>query len=506
MKQVLIFAAFILLFAHLVHADKGPIIWQENVNLTQESQKAIIMHNGSVEVLILGTEMKATRDIEVIEFIPFPSEPAVEPAGGDPFSAISQLIGQKGLVFFRSTDLAVKGGQGAQAATVPVEIRLSQKIGIHDVTVVKINNVNEFRNWCEQFFKGKGIKVDNERLSHVYDNARDYTQRGYTYFVFDRINISGETRFIEPLLYRFKSRHIYYPLKTSNLIGGTGTVELIFVLPGSIMDDVWQNIHKIFDTARRPVIELSSSSKIYRRELRPAGLSTGFFGPGSKIYMQVLRYKGAYMFKDDLTYDIGKLKPFGYRFESTQWQGEKEFTPEFTQGEIRDLKEFFCPKSGDLNYMFDARNYDLDCWNFIPNEEYEIYSAVFKDPPSGIPGRNVIIEKMTSKTELKGPKIKLDKALVKDFNDKNKISQPLENAFPDDNVPTISLAGNGAENFPPGRGKTYVSRVGFNPDRSKALVHVDHIAGPRSGAAYYITLQKKAGSWVVTDYIMETIY
>jgi len=66
-------------------------------------------------------------------------------------------------------------------------------------------------------------------------------------------------------------------LKTSNLIGGTGAVELIFLLPGSIMDDVWQNTQKTFDTARQPVIELSSSSKIYRRELRPTVFSTGIF-------------------------------------------------------------------------------------------------------------------------------------------------------------------------------------------------------------------------------------
>jgi len=63
----------------------------------------------------------------------------------------------------------------------------------------------------EQFFKGKGIEVDNERLSRVYDNARDYTQRGYTYFVFDRINISGETKFIEPLLYRLKAEIFIIP-------------------------------------------------------------------------------------------------------------------------------------------------------------------------------------------------------------------------------------------------------------------------------------------------------
>lgn len=508
MKNILIFTAMILLFTHPACADKGPIIWQENVSLIQESQKAIIMHNGAEEALILGTEMKATRDIEVLEFIPFPSEPSVERAGGDPFKTILRLVTQKGLVFFRSGDLPAKGGRNGEGAAVPVEILVSQKIGLHDVTVIKINDVNEFRNWCENFFRNKGVEAGNERLSRVYDTARDYTQRGYTYFVFDRVNVSGKVKFVEPLSYRFKSRTVYYPLKTSNLIGGAGSVELIFLLPGSIMNDVWQDADKIFDRVKRPVIELSSSSKIYRRELGPIGFSAGFFSPASKVYMQVLRYKGAYAFKDDLTYDIGKLKPHAYRFESTRWRGEKEFTPEFTRDEVRDLREFFCPKSGDPGYMFAIIDHNLDCWSFIPNDEYEIYSVVFKDAPSGVPRRNVVLEKMTARKELKGRKLKLDQALVKDFNDKNKLSLPLENGFPDDGGPGILLADDKGkrESALAGSGKTHVSRVGFNRDRSVALVHVDHIAGPRSGVAYYITLHKKDGAWAIADSIMEAVY
>ena len=59
--------------------------------------------------------------------------------------------------------------------------------------------------------------------------------------------------------------------------------------------------------------------------------------------------------------------------------------------------------------------------------------------------------------------------------------------------------------FPVAQGRTYVSRVGFNQDRSMALVHVDHIAGPRSGVAYYMTLEKKGGVWTIKRAIMEAI-
>ena len=32
----------------------------------------------------------------------------------------------------------------------------------------------------------------------------------------------SEPRFIEPVAYRFKSKELYYPLKTSNTFGGQG--------------------------------------------------------------------------------------------------------------------------------------------------------------------------------------------------------------------------------------------------------------------------------------------
>lgn len=506
MKHILLFAAFILLLAHSVLADKGPVIWQDDVSLTQDSQKAIIAHNGSEEAMILGTEMKANRDVEILEFIPFPAEPAVQQAGGDPFDTISRLVAQKGLVFYRSRDAAVKGGRGAEGVAVPVEIRLSQKIGLHDVTVVKINDVKEFKNWCERFFEEKGIRADRDRLSRVYDNAGDYTQRGYRYFVFDRVKVSGDVKFIEPLLYRFRSGAIYYPLKTSNLIGGNGAVELVLLLPGSVMDDVWQSIRGIFDLSRRPVIELSSSSKIYRRDLHPLGFSS-FFAPGSKIYMQVLRYKGAYGFKDDLSYDIGRLRPYAYRFESTRWHGQnKEFTPGFTREEVRDLREFFCPRSGDPNYMFTMLDYNLDCWSFIPNEEYEVYAALFRNPPSGIPRCDVVLGRMTDKSEIKGTKPGFDRALVKDFNEKNRISLRLENAFPDDGSVIVTFDDEKSPRSLPRAGKTYVSRVGFDDRRSTALVHVNHVAGPRSGGEYYITLRKQNGMWAVDKSVMTAIH
>jgi hypothetical protein len=112
MKSIL----FMLVFPFVVDpagADRGPVLWHENVRLIQESQKAIILHNGTEEVLILGTELKASAEIDLLEFIPLPSEPEVGLAKGDPFEAASRLIARRGLVFLAG-DLAAKSGPGGR--------------------------------------------------------------------------------------------------------------------------------------------------------------------------------------------------------------------------------------------------------------------------------------------------------------------------------------------------------------------------------------------------------
>lgn len=65
MRNTLFIMIFVLVVVGSAGADRGPVTWQENVSLSQESQKAIILHNGTEEVLILGTELKASSEIDL---------------------------------------------------------------------------------------------------------------------------------------------------------------------------------------------------------------------------------------------------------------------------------------------------------------------------------------------------------------------------------------------------------------------------------------------------------
>lgn len=334
MKKILFAIYLLILFCPaILMADKGLFWWTMDAELSQDSQKAIILHNFKEEVLILGTELKASKDTGVLEFIPFPSEPEISLAKGNPFEEINKLLQKKRIEFAVFT----KGGSSAE----PVEIRLSQKIGLHDVTVIKINDINGFNKWVIDFLDKKGIKkIELKALKNFSDVAEDYIKRGIQYFVFDYVEVKNAPRFIEPLIYRFKTDKLYYPLKTSNIIGGGGSVELVLILPGTlgINKNEMMEILKIFPYYFRP--ELSSSSKIYLRELKPIyEKAEEIFNEKSKIYLQMLRYSGKYEFKDDLNLDISKIAPYARKIERFYYGYEPHFLDEFTLDELSDYFE-----------------------------------------------------------------------------------------------------------------------------------------------------------------------
>lgn len=338
-----IFLVFSLIFVFLfmngpVYADRC-LFSIKPVQLSEESQKAIILHNLKEEVLILATELRADGETEVLEFIPLPSEPTVTLTDGDPFGEAVKLIAKKKLEFEE------RGVSRGSAGTVPVEIRFAEKIGVHDVTVIKINDLSGFSRWTEEFFVKKGVKVSIDRLSNFYKNAEDYIQRGFHYFVFDYVKVNREVKLIEPLVYRFKTEKLYYPLKTSNVIGGKGAIDLILILPGSIKipsiimtgedyQTSWMStVHDIKKTA----IDLSSSAKVYVSEIEKIYPGADDFFKSNRVtYMQVLRYSGDYQFREDLFYDLSNLVPFAYKIVNRF----QRFEDLLTADELRDYLDY----------------------------------------------------------------------------------------------------------------------------------------------------------------------
>lgn len=300
------------------NADMGMIrVSNSDVKVSEDAQKAIILHNLEEEVLILGTDLKADKKIGIIRFIPFPSEPKVGLAPDNVFEKASAMIKKYGLkyLYFSMT----KGGP-ASTTTQGVELRFNKKLGAHDISVIKVNDVSTFRQWVNDFFQSKGLPR-KETYPEEEAIVNDYVKRGIIYFVLDFVEVLPEARFIEPVMYKFKSKELYYPLKTSNTFGGEGIIELIIIAPTTLFaptrlfgDPSW---HRPFDRAlyakgslflNLPV-QASTSALIVNEdinEIYPEGES---FFKDQKAFMQVIRYTGKYYFTEDIFIDVSKGLP-----------------------------------------------------------------------------------------------------------------------------------------------------------------------------------------------------
>jgi Uncharacterized protein conserved in bacteria (DUF2330) len=308
MKKVALVTFVFIIFSGLaqyacdLYADMGRVI-SVDAKVSEGAQKALILHNGQEELLILGTDLRASAKAGIIRFIPFPSEPLVSLAPENVFDIASGLIKNHQLKMLRQN----KGGSVIQD---PVSLRFHQKLGAHDVTVIKVNDVTQFRGWANNFFKKKGLP-QKESYPEVESVVADYVKRGIAYFVFDFVELEGPERSIEPVEYRFKSKEFYYPLKTSNTFAGQGGINLIVICSrtiGMVLDPIFVQEFK-FGSSVIPLhnAEISSSSKITAQELK--GIypdAEDFFKSQKNLYIQLINYFGDYYFEQDLIADIVK--------------------------------------------------------------------------------------------------------------------------------------------------------------------------------------------------------
>lgn len=223
----------VLVFPAAARADRG-VLHTEPVSLSEPGQKAFVAFNGEEELLVLATDLRAERDTAVLEFMPFPAEPAVVLAPDGFFSRLQELLNTHGVAYTRSGKLVPGGGAGSGGA---VDLLLHQRLGVHDVTVVRVNDPEGFASWVQAYFRRNGFPV-RELTEREKAVVADYCGRGFNYFVFDLVRPGKEVRSVPPLAYRFRTPALYYPLKVTSLYGGAGRVELVCCGDRGVLDRV----------------------------------------------------------------------------------------------------------------------------------------------------------------------------------------------------------------------------------------------------------------------------
>jgi hypothetical protein len=300
-----------LLLVPNAFADMGRVyVSTEGVQVSEDAQKAIILHNNREEVLILGTELKADRRTPIVRFIPFPSEPQVSLAPKDAFERLAGIVAKYRLQYVYTMHSKAPGA--SSSSTEGVEVRFSAKLGAHDMTVIKVRDAAAFRSWVNGYFHRKGLPHSK---SYPKEEAivADYVARGIDFFVLDAVEVTKDKHFIDPVVYRFASNALYYPLRTSNSFGGKGTIELYIVspatlcFPGSnIFMDQGDKAINTQGNAEGDCLNLSvkaSTSAMLvpdEHDLQAIYPKADAFFAGQPAFLQSIRYVGDYQFKDDI--------------------------------------------------------------------------------------------------------------------------------------------------------------------------------------------------------------
>jgi hypothetical protein len=233
----------ILIMPSLAYANMGAIVMpgmgEVKAKVSETGQNAIVAWDGSEEVLMLSRDMKGSAETSVLEMMPLPANPdSVEEGSNDSFERLVAIYNSKIPKVPKTQSVPMATGLGEGSMQTGVDITFYQKIGAHEVTVVRVESPKEFLEWVSNFAVNHQLQY-SEPSAAFYLTVLDYLGRGIRYFVFDFIDVSTEIQTIKPLIYSFASSNLYYPLEitaTSDLSVAQSATEinLFLVTDGSI--------------------------------------------------------------------------------------------------------------------------------------------------------------------------------------------------------------------------------------------------------------------------------
>ena len=278
------FVLFVLLVSillPLVYADRGGLPIIPGVSIYEPGQKAIVAWNGNEEILILSTDVRASKQTMVLEILPLPSKPEIGLGSFQSFQRIQEMIWGEAVnrFYFLSQD-AARGGS--------VEVVFHEEIGAHNITVVMAGDATALVNWANDFLLSSGVD-QNITLGKFQSAVEDYVSRGFRYYALDLVTLQAEERSMDPIVYRFNCSTLYYPLLITSPVGGDGKITLFLLTEGKLENPRYPMNLAYYQTSQtiwRPVQFTLSTGELSTVDLRLSELLP------DGAWLSVLTYQG----------------------------------------------------------------------------------------------------------------------------------------------------------------------------------------------------------------------
>lgn len=233
MKKILQISLAILLMLIIitpVSGDRGSIPFNPGVNIYEPKQQAVIAWNGNEQILVLSTDLHASEATKVLEVMPLPSEPAVRGGDIELFQDVHDLYFSA--LRHQFTFLRDSGrGENLDRVAAPAgKITFREQIGAHDITVTQVLRAEDFIDWVNDFLSARGVETP-DISQEMQEIIQEYISEGFTWFVFDVVELTPETRSLDAIEYRFESDGAFFPLRITRTESGYTEVEIMTFMP-----------------------------------------------------------------------------------------------------------------------------------------------------------------------------------------------------------------------------------------------------------------------------------
>jgi len=343
------FALSTLILCSVVLADRGMIPIEPRIKVFEPGQNAIIAFNGEEELLYLTTSVRASGKTKAVQLVPFPTKPDVSKGDINVLRAIERFLWPR-VWRRRGWKLAQDAAGGLRNA---VQILQQQRIGSHNLTTLKADKKEALLEWLKKRLGGK--IEDRAWFKRLRNIINHYHACGFRYWVLDEVDLNPATRFVEPLVYRFRCPFMFYPLVISSLMEGETTITVaafsvdaapfIKSMPKGFQDAL------LLPNGKRGTFTLSSDQL---RSMWPE--AADLFGSGETVELCIYRYKGQVRFEFDIPETISMRKRIAKLFEHlARTSKDAEAEVAWVLAELAEDYLFADPEKEDLLKKMRAR-------------------------------------------------------------------------------------------------------------------------------------------------------
>ncbi len=266
-----LFIAALCLTPDVVRADgcfvMPPFVWDKHKDINEPTQKAIIVHDGRQEDLILQVKYAGpVKDFGWL--IPTPTLPTVEKASMDCLFELSRYTQQ---LWERGDYLAVEAGSLAAARhgaePEPVKVIEIKTVGAYEIAVLSARTAGSLESWLKSnhfsFPRRKSEVIDSYLKGHWYFVAVKIHLTDANARRSDTSNPSATSTSVRatrhklaqgelhPLHVRFETPQCVFPLRISSVNGRPSDVQVYVISTERLIERrMWEKQHADYRKSR----------------------------------------------------------------------------------------------------------------------------------------------------------------------------------------------------------------------------------------------------------------